>query len=289
MIIKQGEQNASAIKITFKPITPEMMKSGKTYALPVSITSDSNIKTLKGSDMIVYVMDPLKIISAPVIHRYNYLQMKMRQDYKLKEWSVEFRLSIDKLGTDRGEYNNQAMFVANGPAGTDGEEIYIRFGDAFLEGNRLQIKNKAQLESNMHFNINTWYHIAFVNDGTKITLYVNGVKDSETATKGQAVHLDKDNFTFGAAGQYMVSNVKVSELRFWIKPISQSQIQNNMFNVNPSSDGLEAYWRLNEGEGNDFADLTGHGNMCTSSGTTNWIDNIIADNKPDNEVENVEN
>lgn len=112
------------------------------------------------------------------------------------------------------------MFVANGPAGTDGEEIYIRFGDAFLEGNRLQIKNKAQLESNMHFNINTWYHIAFVNDGTKITLYVNGVKDSETATKGQAVHLDKDNFTFGAAGQYMVSNVKVSELRFWIKPIS---------------------------------------------------------------------
>lgn len=61
------------------------MKSGKTYALPVSITSDSNIKTLKGSDMIVYVMDPLKIISAPVIHRYNYLQMKMRQDYKLKE------------------------------------------------------------------------------------------------------------------------------------------------------------------------------------------------------------
>lgn len=289
VIIKQGEQNASAIKITFKPITPEMMKSGKTYALPVSITSDSNIKTLKGSDMIVYVMDPLKIISAPVIHRYNYLQMKMRQDYTLKEWSVEFRLSIDKLGTDVGEYNNQAMFVANGPTGTDGEEIYTRFGDAFLEGNRLQIKNKAQLESNMHFNINTWYHIAFVNDGTKITLYVNGVKDSETATKGQAVHLDKDNFTFGAAGQYMVSNVKVSELRFWTKPISQSQIQNNMFNVNPSSDGLEAYWRLNEGEGNDFADLTGHGNICTSSGTTNWIDNIIADNKPDNEVENVEN
>ena len=80
----------------------------------------------------------------------------------------------------------------------------------------------------------------------------------------------------------------MSELRFWTKAITPTQILNNMFNVNPGSDGLEAYWRLDEGEGNEFRDYTGHGNVCTSSGTTSWIKNIIADNKPDKDVENVE-
>lgn len=286
--IKQGEQDAQGVKVTFKPMTEEMKKSGKTYALPVSIATEGSIKTLKGADMMVYIMDPLRTISVPVINRNNNLQMHMRQDYSLKEWTVEFRLSIDKLGTDIGEYNNQALFAAHAPDGGDGE-IYTRFGDAPIEGNRLQIKNQgSQMNSNMLFNKDTWYHLAFVNDGTKITIYVNGVKDSESTMKGIATNLSKDKFTFGTTEHYLVANVKVSELRFWTKAITPTQIQNNMFNVNPESDGLEAYWRLNEGEGNEFHDYTEHGNICTSTGTTRWVHNVIADNKSDKDVENVE-
>lgn len=284
--IKQGELNASAIKVIFKPMTTEMKKSGKTYALPVSITSASTVKTLKGADMLVYVMDPLKTISVPIIKRSNNLEMKMRQDYQLKEWTVEYRLSIDRLGTEIGQFNNQALFSAKAPDGVDGE-IYTRFGDAPIEGNRLQIKTQgSQMNSNMLFNINTWYHIAFVNNGTKLTLYINGVKDSEMTTKGETTSLSKDNFAFGTPEHYLVANIKLSELRFWTKAISQTQIQNNMFNVNPETDGLEAYWRLNEGEGNEFNDFTGHGNLATSLGTTLWKHNILADNKPDSEVDN---
>lgn len=284
--IKQGELNASAIQITFKPMTAEMKKSGKTYALPVSITSAGAVKTLKGADMLVYVMDPLKTISVPIIKRSNNLNMKMRQDYQLKEWTVEYRISIDKLGTEIGQFNNQALFTASAPDGVDGE-IYTRFGDAPIEGNRLQIKTQgSQMNSNMLFNMDTWYHIAFVNDGAKLTLYVNGVKDSEMTTKGETTSLSKDKFSFGSTEHYLVANIKVSELRFWTKAVSQTQIQNNMFNVNPETDGLEAYWRLNEGEGNEFNDFTGHGNLGKSTGITQWIHNILADNKPDSEVDN---
>ena len=79
--------------------------------------------------------------------------------------------------------------------------------------------------------------------------------------------------------------MKLSELRFWTKAVTPTQLQNNMFNVDPTTDGLEAYWKLDEGSGNEFADATGHGNICTSTGYTEWKHNIIADNKPDNEVE----
>ena len=288
--IKQGKLDAQGVKVTFKPMTEEMKKSGRNYALPVSIATEGSIKTLKGADMMIYIMDPLKTISVPVINRNNLLKMQMRQDYELKEWSVEFRISIDKLGKEIGKWNNQALFAAFAPAGKTGE-IYTRFGDTTTEGNRLQAKNQdSQMNTNMLFNTDTWYHLAFVNDGTKLTIYVNGVKDSEKTMKGIVTNLGKNKSSFGNPDdrQYLVANVKVSELRFWTKAITPTQILNNMFNVNPESDGLEAYWRLDEGEGNEFRDYTGHGNLCTSESDTRWIKNIIADNKPDKDVENVE-
>lgn len=286
--IKQGKQDAPSIKVTFKPITEEMMKSGKTYALPVNIASNGTAQILQGSDLIVYIMDPLRKISAPVINKNNNLEMKMRQDYSLKEWTVEYKISLDRLGEGIGKDNNQAMFDAKAATGESDGQIYTRFGDAMIDGRTLQIKCEeqgCQVESKMLFNINTWYHIAYVNDGKNITIYVNGVKEAEKPSKGATTNLGKNNFRFGTTSYYLRANMKLSELRFWTKAVTPTQLQNNMFNVDPTTDGLEAYWKLDEGSGNEFADATGHGNICTSTGYTEWKHNIIADNKPDNEVE----
>lgn len=43
------------------------------------------------------------------------------------------------------------------------------------------------------------------------------------------------------------------------------------------SEGLEAYWRLNEGIGNEFKDATG--NACRSTGRTEWVLHVKADNR----------
>lgn len=283
-VIKAGEVSANSVNIVVNPLSEELGKTGKTYALPVIVTSTTGEETLKGADAMVYVIDPLIITSVPVINNRNNLHMTMRQDYALATWSVEFRLSIDKLGKRTNDLNNQAMFGAFAPDGMDGE-IYTRFGDASVVGNSLQVKNQgSQFNSNMLFDINTWYHIAFVNDGEKLTMYINGVKDSEMTTPGKITNLGKDKFQFGNT-DYLKANVKVSEIRFWTKAISATQIQNNMFNIDPQTDGLEAYWRLNEGEGNEFEDYTGHGNICKSTGTTQWIHGVKADNKPDKDVE----
>ncbi|WP_160119382.1 DUF1735 and LamG domain-containing protein [Bacteroides faecalis] len=280
--IEKGRTTASSVEVIFKPLSEELSQTGKQYALPVKAVAPEGMQTLEGADLMVYIVDPLIITSVPVINAQNNLKMTMRQDYSLTEWSVEYRISINKLGTKKGEMNNQAMFAAFGPGG---DEIYTRFGDAQVEGNKLQIKNQgSQFNSNTVFATNTWYHIAFVCNGSKVIMYVNGAKDSELAVSGKTTNLSKDNFGFGNQ-DYLKADVKVSEIRFWTKAISDTQIMNNMFSIDPQTEGLEAYWRLNEGTGNEFKDATGNGNACRSTGKTEWVLHVKADNLPDSEVE----
>src|SRR5690606_32763256 len=115
---------------------------------------------------------------------------------------------------------------------------YSRFGDAPIKGNIFQLKNQGtQFNSVTEFKTNTWYHLAIVNDGTKIRFYINGRLDIEIDSPGRVTNLGKDKFHFGNT-DYLRANVMVSEMRFWTKAISQTQIKNNMFAINPKTEGL---------------------------------------------------
>ena len=86
-------------------------------------------------------------------------------------------------------------------------------------------------------------------------------------TAGETIDLTSNNsggFQIGASyggGRYLYGYV--AEVRVWTRALSQSEIANNMNYVDPSSDGLLAYWRMNRweanGSGNRVPDETGHG------------------------------
>lgn len=88
-------------------------------------------------------------------------------------------------------------------------------------------------------------------------------------TQGETIDLTSDNsggFYLGASyGGGRTLNGYVAECRVWTRALSQSEIANNMNYVDPTSDGLLAYWRMNawepndSGSGNIVRDLTGHG------------------------------
>ena len=72
--------------------------------------------------------------------------------------------------------NNQAIF--NAPV-SKGTEIYIRFGDANVDYDKLQIKTYgSQFNSNTAFEPETWYHLAFVCGNGKCIMYINGQEDA---------------------------------------------------------------------------------------------------------------
>ncbi|WGQ11559.1 DUF1735 and LamG domain-containing protein [Pedobacter gandavensis] len=268
---------ADPVLINIKPLSKELIESGNSYAIPVTIVSVANgPQILNGTETFLYIIDQVITTDVPTINSKNNLKMNMRKDYALTQWSVEFRVNVSLLGTNIGQYNNQAMFAASAPDGMDGE-IYSRFGDAPIKGSIFQCKNQGtQFNSVTEFKPNTWYHLAIVNDGVKIRFYINGRLDIEIDSPGKITNLARNKFGFGNT-DYLKANVLVSEMRFWTKAISQTQIQNNMFAINPKTEGLEAYWKLNEGSGNTFADATGNGNTAVSVGQTTWVKGVRSD------------
>ena len=105
--------------------------------------------------------------------------------------------------------------------------------------------------------------------GSSWDIYINGQYATGVETQGETIDLTSDNsggFYLGASyGGGRTLNGYVAECRVWTRALSQSEIANNMNYVDPTSDGLLAYWRMNawepndSGSGNIVRDLTGHG------------------------------
>ena len=52
---------------------------------------------------------------------------------------------------------------------------------------------------------------------------------------------------------------RIAEVRVWNRALSTGELQMNLCGVDSQSEGLVAYWKMNEGEGHIFKDATGHG------------------------------
>ena len=57
-------------------------------------------------------------------------------------------------------------------------------------------------------------------------------------------------------------------MRLWNVARTSTQLKNNVNNVDPKSEGLLGYWKMNEGHGYTFEDATGNGNTaeCPATG-----------------------
>lgn len=276
--VDEGNSASTPVSINVLPLTNELKSSGKKFAIALKIDSKDGANILKSGKSIVYVLDQVIYQAVPTLNRNNYAKMELRQQNDLTAWTVEMNINMSVLKTEVGQGNNQAIFAASGSEGRDGE-IYIRFGDAPIEGNRLQIKTQgSQMNSNMLFNQQTWYHLAFVCTGTKLYLYVNGVLDNSMDLGGKVVCVD--NMSLASSGSYFLANAMYSEVRLWRVARSQAEIANNMYVIDPHTEGLEAYWKMNEGQGDEFTDYTGNGNKCkTTSGEPVWTPNVRIDGK----------
>lgn len=281
--IEKGNISAPTVSVNLKGLTEDLVNSGNQFALPITFKVAGNENILESAKDMVYILDQVFITSVPVLTGNRPAKLNMRQDYDINAWSLEMRVNMSELGTGIGQMNNQAIFAASPgesrPA-TEGE-IYIRFGDAPIKGNILQIKTQGtQINSNTEFSAQKWYHLAFVSDGVSLKLYIDGKLDVTLALPNIPMHLDKESFMLCGSGSWLRADVMLSEVRFWTKAISQNQIQNNAFVINPQTDGLEGYWKMNEGEGTTFKDATGNGNTGeVQGGSITWVDGIRSDGK----------
>lgn len=273
--IEAGTSVSTPITLTVPPYSEALKASGKKYAIGFRLENTSgNASVLPSGSKIVYILDQVVIQPVVVLDQSHYVSQDLVKNYPLTEWTVEMNINKHILYTEVGRGNNQAIFGA-GP-----DEIYIRFGDAPIEGNRLQIKTQGtQMNSLALFNEHTWYHLAFVCTGTKLYLYVNGQLDNSMDLPGKTTNVNSINIC--SPSTYWLGNAMYSEVRFWQRARSQAEIANNMYACDPTTPGLITYYKMNEGEGYSFRDASGNGNNAETNGQAvpEWIQDVRIDGK----------
>ena len=177
------------------------------------------------------------------------------------------------------------------------DRFLIRVGDTLIPENQIQIavaqkdgegsvKRAHISNAAMQIKAGRWYHIAVSFDNGKMVVYLNGVKVGEgdaseigvTSVDFSTVHSEEDDgkprcFWVGYSyDKWRYWNGRICECRIWNRVLSESEINapKHFYQVDPSSDGLVAYWKFDEGEGSVIKDHSPLGNDLTSQLPPSW-------------------
>ena len=260
--IEQGKVSTPELTVTIKPFTEELSKSGKKYAIPLSITSVSgaDLSVLQGEKDFIIACDQVIKTKAIKLLPQQGMKTSFAEGVKTDTWSVEMRVKSDDI---RANYNNQSFMGISSGIDGGGEGSGFIFGR--WEGDVLQFKVNGHdgVSATIKPESNKWYHVALVCANGTLPIYVNGqLNKQEQNLKFATVGQYKD-FTFAYPRwrnhPYRKSNYYMSEIRFWNRALTAAQIRRNRFSIDPATPGLVAYWKLDEGTGTTFKDATGHG------------------------------
>ena len=138
--------------------------------------------------------------------------------------------------------------------------------------------NSGNFFTNSIIPLDTWTHVACVVESNGYaSFYINGNLDA-TRNLGSnfEFHSNDENLVIGAdpPGNTEYWYGKLDEIRLWSTARTSSEINSGMYQIiDPSSEGLIAYWDFNEGSGNQAHDLTENENNGTIIGA-GWSNDI---------------
>lgn len=258
--IKAGSavSEATAVKV----VSTEDFVEGRSYMIPVSIKSAEG-----GVDNVIEPSRTLLVRISRVLnfHHLTY-DASGSSCYKftddkavtLTNFTIQAKVFVNNL---RGPGAIRRFMCLSG--GGDGSNMF-RFDESGLPSGSLQwVLPGGSLVSNTSFKNGKWYFITCTYDGTDYKLYIddNASPDKTVSVPGKSWIFKK--FELGMSwtsyqyGQYFQG--RLAEIRLWNKTLSPSAIATGMCGVDPNSDGLVAYWKMDQSSGHIIEDKTGHG------------------------------
>lgn len=293
-----AEKTETGVKVTAKAL------SGDKRAATVTLTQTD---AKEGVEPIVRV---LNFTQTPVLINWA---ANMTGNRLFPKWDG----TADKLGVAHAITLETMLNVSefhkeiNTIMGIEGRFL-LRFGDAGVPINKLQVATvNGNYPVDCEFETNRWYHIACtyeMNDSYKATVkvYVDGELKGEKTDWAMSVYVGWPTFgyvngvDFSPAWSYEPDGTRcfwmgysydanrdlrglMTEIRIWNKVLTAEEINapDHFYTVDPKSEGLYAYWKFTEGDGNTIADATGNGNKLY--GETN-VRKQGSDNKGDDGI-----
>ena len=261
----------------FRITSTDEFEEGANYCVPVSITgTDGSMPVLEPSRTVFVLIRKTIITQAVNLGKNTYFTVPSflaNPDVSaLPELTLECRVLANSFHS-ANPYISSIIGIE--------EKFLLRFGDVsiardevMLAGGEVTGAGKYQLAAPDKFTPGRWYHVAAVYNGSAMMLYIDGrIAASTEAAKG-VIDMSWDwagGFHIGYSADGRMLDGYISEARVWSKALTASQLQENLCYVNPTSEGLVAYWRFNGSEGGDVPDLTGHGHTAVASRAITWV------------------
>lgn len=291
VVIPKGDVNSEVVKIDFSGLTN--LDIDTNFLLPVTIQQASGgMGVLEGSKTICYIVRRSSAITTAVSISNNYFEVPgFDKDSPtadvvngLTQLTFEAIIRVNRF-----DPKNEISTIM-------GIEQYclFRLGDSGFPKQQLQFAANEikfpKADEGKILQPGEWYHVAvtFDTEAKTAAIYVDGKMQStiEDYGTGEAINLGKQtkgkDFMFKIGHSYgepddMTRQLdgEICEVRIWNVVRSQEEIYKNMYDVDPKSEGLKAYWKFNEGKGNNIAkDFTGNGNDAVAYSNAVWPDGI---------------
>ena len=287
VVIPAGDITSKPVTIDFSNLTDLEIDAG--YLLPVTIGQASGgMGMLNGSKTICYVVRRSSAITTAVSLKNNYFEVpgfdagSATADVVngLKQMTYEAIIRVNSFGDEKREISTIM-----------GIEQYclFRLGDSGWPKQQLQFAaNEVKFpkpDNGKLLQPNEWYHVAVTYDteAKTATIYVDGKVQStaEEYGNGEVINLGMQergkHFMFKIGHSYgepedmsRQLDGEICEVRVWNVVRTQEEIYKNMYEVDPATPGLRAYWKFNEGEGNVAKDYTGNGNDAVAHSNATW-------------------
>ncbi|MGO4495653.1 LamG domain-containing protein [Paenibacillus sp. 2RAB27] len=195
----------------------------------------------------------------------DYVQITHDEIYNSSSFTIEAwvkpKAFVWKTGiVSKYQEHNQASFTLRL---SDGPPIHADY-------NKINFSDGGDLDSVVNLELNRWYHLAALYDGTSRTmkLYINGVLDSQIGNVGYSTNSSPmtigvdflDKLNSNQAARYF--NGQIGEVRFWTVARSEAQIRADMNNhaETQNDPNLAGYWTFKDGA-NDESGNGRHGSI----------------------------
>lgn len=281
-VIKAGNYVSENVK--FSVLSLEKFVEGVNYCIPVVITGTDGGMPILDASRVMYLVIKQTIISRAVdLHgRCGFNVPKFLTDPRLAslgQVTMEIRVRVNSFPNENANPGISSLMGIE-------ENFLFRFGDISIPKNKLQLApaiingKKYFTTGETLYTAGRWHQVVCVYDGSSIAIYVDGKLDVKFGAGPGTVNINDDPMGFGGfwfgkscGGRYL--NGAISEARFWTKALTMNEIQDNACYVDPTTEGLLAYWRFNSIEDGVVRDETGNGfDAVPENSAYTWIENV---------------
>ena len=263
VVINQGSVKSTSATINFEKLGS--LSRDSVYVLPVTAQTPE-LELLQSKSTYYFVFRAGALINVVPDMEKNNILINWKNTSMVRSMSqLTFEALIRARDFDR---------LISTVMGIEGYFL-MRIGDAGVPSNQIQIatSNGNLTNGDLQLQTNKWYHLALTYDASTgtVQVYVNGRKMLEETKRLGNIDLTNGEFYIGRSyedSRYLCGNI--CEVRIWNVVRTQEEIAANPYYVDPASEGLVDYWKLDDMSTNVVKDYTVYGNDGTAKSTLSW-------------------